>query len=143
MTEISFHFNVADRSDYTCRLVRKASRSGATVVLAGPAPALAHFDRALWTFDELEFLPHVWLRPGEAPAERLHPARVWLVQDAGQTPHHEVLVNLGTDAPAGFESFGKLIEIVSPDEQDRLAARVRWKHYAARGYAMQRHEVDE
>jgi len=143
VTEISFHFNVADRSDYTCRLVRKATRSGASVVLAGPAPALAHFDRALWTFDELEFLPHVMLRPGQPVAERLRATRVWLVQDASQVAPHDVLVNLGSAAPAGFESFGKLIEIVSPDEDDRAAARVRWKHYASRGYAIQRHEVAE
>jgi len=143
MTEISFHFNVADRSDYTCRLVRKAARSGASVVLAGPAPALAHFDRALWTFDELEFLPHVLLRPGQPAAERSPMNRVWLVQDVTQSAHHDVLVNLGNEAPAGFESFGKLIEIVTPAEDDRVAARVRWKHYANRGYSINRHEVAE
>jgi len=136
MTEVSFHFNVADRTDYTCRLVRKASRLGASVVLAGPAEALAHFDRALWTFDDLEFLPHVLLRPGQPVAPRLSATRVWLAQDASQPGHHEVLVNLGADAPAGFESFEKVVEIVSTDEADRLAARVRWKHYKARGYAI-------
>ena len=139
MTEISFHFNVADRIDYTCRLVRKAARSGAGVVLAGPPAALAHFDRALWTFDELEFLPHMMLRPGETPTERLRAARVWLVQDAGEAPQHDVLVNLRTEAPSGFESFGKLIEIVSADADDRAAARLRWRHYAARGYAIEQH----
>ncbi|MEP7101019.1 MAG: DNA polymerase III subunit chi, partial [Burkholderiales bacterium] len=132
-----------DRSDYTCRLVRKATRSGASVVLAGPAPALAHIDRALWTFDDLEFLPHVMLKPDQPVAERLCATRVWLVQDASQTTHHEVLVNLGTEAPAGFESFGKVIEIVSADEEDRAAARLRWKHYASRGYAIRKHEVAE
>lgn len=141
MTEVSFHFNVADRTDYTCRLVRKATRAGASVVLAGPVSALQHFDRALWTFDDLEFLPHVMLRRGEPVAERLRATKVWLLHDANQAEHHDVLVNLGTEAPAGFESFGKVIEIVTPDEEDRLAARVRWKHYASRGYAITKHEV--
>ena len=141
MTEIAFHFNVADRNDYTCRLVRKVARSGASVVLAGPAPTLAHFDRALWTFDELEFLPHVLLQPGQPMAHRLPVVNVWLVQDASESSHHEVLVNLGAEAPAGFESFAKLIEVVTPDEDDRAAARLRWKHYASRGYAITRHEV--
>jgi DNA polymerase-3 subunit chi len=142
MTEVSFHFNVSDRTDYTCRLVRKATRSGASVVLAGPAPALAHFDRALWTFDDLEFLPHLMPRPGQSVTERLRAAtKVWLVQDASDAAQHDVLVNLGRDAPAGFESFEKVIEIVSADEDDRAAARARWKHYAARGYAINKHEV--
>jgi DNA polymerase-3 subunit chi len=141
VTEVSFHFNVPDRTGYTCRLVRKAHRMGATVVLAGPASALAHFDRALWTFEDLEFLPHVMLRPGQAIEPRWRATRVWLAQDANQPGHHDVLVNLGADPPAGFESFGKLVEIVSVDDAERTAARARWRHYASRGYPIQKHEV--
>ena len=142
MTEVSFHFNVADRTDYTCRLVRKATRAGASVALAGPAPALQHFDRALWTFDDLEFIPHVMPKPGQPVAQQLRAAtKVWLLQDASAAPQHDVLINLGVDAAAGFESFAKLIEIVTPDEDDRSAARLRWKHYASRGYAITKHEV--
>jgi len=109
VTEVNFHFNVPDRTGYTCRLVRKAHRMGATVVLAGPASALAHFDRALWTFEDLEFLPHVMLRPGQAIEPRWRATRVWLAQDANQPGHHDVLVNLGADPPAGFESFEELV----------------------------------
>ena len=54
---------------------------------------------------------------------------------------HEVLVNLGDEAPAGFERFARLIEIVGTEEAERAAARSRWKHYAARGYALQGHEA--
>ena len=143
MTEVSFHFNVADRTDYTCRLVRKASRRGASVVLVGPAAALGHFDRALWTFDELDFLPHVTLQPGQPIAPRLKATKVWLAQQAGDPGHHEVLVNLGEQVPAGFESFEKVVEIVSLDPADRAAARLRWKHYAARGYEIRQHGVAE
>lgn len=141
MTEVSFHFNVPDRVEYTCRLLRKASRKGANVVLTGPSSVLAHFDRALWTFDPLEFLPHVMLRPGQPVPERARATKVWLAEDATQPGHHDVLVNLGVDAPPGFESFARVIEIVSSEEADRAAARVRWKHYAARGYAIEKHEV--
>ena len=141
MTEVSFHFNVADRSDYTCRLVRKATRQGASVVMTGPAPVLAQFDRALWTFDPLEFLPHVMLRPGQPAAARLRDTRVWLLEDASQSEHHDVLINLGEDTSPGFGSFARVIEIVSSDPADRAAARARWKHYAARGYAIKTHEV--
>ena len=141
MTEVSFHFNVPDRTEYACRLLRKASRQGAKVVVTGPLPALAHIDRTLWTFDPIEFLPHAMLRAGQPVPERLRATPVWLVEDASHPPHHEVLVNLGLEAPAGFESFTRLIELVSADESDRAAARLRWKHYAARGYAIKRHEV--
>jgi DNA polymerase-3 subunit chi len=66
---------------------------------------------------------------------------VWLVADLAQAGHHDVLVNLFDAAPAGFESFARVIEIVTPDENDRAAARQRWKHYASRGYAIEKHEV--
>lgn len=141
MTEVSFHFNVPDRVDYLCRLVRKAVRSGARLVLAGPAAELEPIDRALWAFDETEFLPHLWRRDAVPPPARLAATPVWLAEDARHTGCHEVLVNLGPDPAAGFESFEKLIEIVTGDAADRAQARRRWKHYADRGYAITRHEV--
>jgi DNA polymerase III subunit chi len=141
MTEISFHFNVPERTAYVCRLVRKAVRLGASVVITGPESALLPVDQALWAFDDLAFLPHVLLRPGQAVTERLRPTRVWLGTDASQPGHHDVLVNLGIEPPAGFESFNKLIEIVTQGDDDRAVARVRWKHYASRGYEIVRHEV--
>ena len=142
MTEITFHFNVPDRTEYACRLLRKAYRQGAHVVVTAAASALAHLDRLLWTFDPLEFLPHVMLRAGQAAAPRQGLTRLWLLEDATEAPHHGVLVNLGQDAPpTGFESYARLIEIVTPDEAERAAARQRWKHYAERGYRIERHEV--
>jgi DNA polymerase-3 subunit chi len=141
MTEIRFHFNVPDRTDYACRLLRKATQQGAKVVVTGPAPVLAQFDRALWTFDPIEFLPHVMPRPGQPVPERLRAAPVWLLADTSDAPHHDALLNLGPETPPGFESFARVIEIVSPDDADRAAARQRWKHYAGRGYAIQKHEV--
>ena len=143
MTEVSFHFNVPDRTEYTCRLLRKATRSGARVVVTGPGQVLTGLDRALWTFDPLEFIPHVMLRPNQAPAPRLRETPVWLLEDTSTCMHHDVLLNLGHEAPAGFESFARLIEIVSTNDEDRAAARARWKHYAGRGYTIVRHEVTQ
>ena len=78
MTHVRFHFNVADRTDYACRLLRKATRQGAQVVVTGPAHALAGLDRALWAFDPVEFVPHVVLTPGQALPERLRATPVCL-----------------------------------------------------------------
>ena len=144
MTEVKFHFNVPDRTDYACRLLRKATRHGAVVVVTGPAPVLSNLDRALWSFDAVEFLPHVMLHIGQPVPDRLRATRVWLSEDPGASGHHDVLVNLGldsVDAPEGFESFARVIEIVSTDADERVAARQRWKHYATRGYAIERHQV--
>lgn len=141
MTEISFHFNVPDRTAYACRLLRKATRRGAQIAVTGAPAMLEQLDRELWAFDPVEFITHLRVQPGEPVAERLQATKVWLVGEASTAPHHEVLVNLGPAAPSGFESYAKLIEIVSLEPDDRAAARLRWKHYADRGYAIERHEV--
>ncbi len=141
MTHVRFHFNVADSTDYACRLLRKATRQGAKVAVTGPARALAGLDRALWSFDALEFVPHIVLAPGQVLTERLRATPVCLVEAPADAPTREVLVNLGPDAPEGFEAFERVVEIVSLDEGDRAAARARWRAYAAMGATIERHEV--
>lgn len=142
MTQVEFHFNVPDRLHYACRLLRKALKSGAGgLAVSAAAPTLATLDRALWVFEPQEFIPHLLLRAGETPPPRLARTPIWLVPDPDMAAHFPVLVHLGDEPAAGFESFTRLIEIVSTDEAGREAARRRWKHYAARGYAIVKHEV--
>ena len=141
MTDVSFHFNVPDDVLYACRLLRKAVRKGARVAVVAPPPTLSALDRALWTFDPTDFVAHVRLAPGSAAAPRLSPTPVWLVENTADAPEREVLVNLGDNVAPGFESFGRVIEIVGADETGRQAGRERWKHYTSRGYTITRHDV--
>jgi DNA polymerase III subunit chi len=71
----------------------------------------------------------------------LQASPVVLADSARGTPHQEVLVNVGGAVPEGFEKFERLNEIVTQDEADRQRARLRWKHYAARGYAIRRYDA--
>lgn len=141
MTKVSFHFNVPHRVGYACRLLRKAVRQSARVTVTGPADLLGELDRALWTFEPTEFVPHLRLGGGQVPSAPLRATPVCLVDTLASAVHQDVLLNLGAQPPQGFESFERLIEIVSTDESDRVAARARWKHYTARGYEIERHEV--
>jgi DNA polymerase-3 subunit chi len=139
MTEVAFHFNAPEKLAYACRLLRKASGTGAKVVVTGDPALLRELDLALWTFSPLEFLPHCYAP--SAPPAVLARTPVVLADAASGTPHHEVLVNLGDRVPEGFERFERLIEVVTTDDGDRHAARGRWKHYADRGYAIVRHDL--
>lgn len=142
MTEVQFHFNVPDRLLYACRLLRKALRSGASgVAVSAPMPTLIRLDRTLWTFDPQEFIPHVLVRSNDSIPARLQRTSIWLVEQAEQGAHHPVLVHLGEEPAVAFESFKRLIEIVSTDVEERENARRRWKHYAGRGYELQRFDV--
>ncbi len=138
MTEVAFHFNVPDKLAYGCRLLRKAWGSGARVVVTAEPDTLERLDLMLWTFSALEFVPHCRVT---APAATLAASPVLLAPTLADCPHHEVLVNLGQDVPPGFERFERFIELVTGADADRVAARSRWKHYADRGYAMQRHDL--
>ena len=141
MTEISFYFNVASRTAYACRLLRRAHRQGMAVAVAGPADALDEIDRELWSFAAAEFLPHSRIeRAAEVPSA-LHATTIWLGENPIDAPMHSALLNLGPLAPPAFETFERLFEVVSVDESDREAARERWKTYSRRGYPIKRHEV--
>lgn len=139
MTEVAFHFNVPDKLAYACRLLRKATGVGSRVVVTGEPELLRRLDTELWTFSALEFIPHAHVASAEAQVVAASP--VVLTDSPRGTPHQQVLVNLGGAVPEGFERFERLIELVSQDDQDRLQARTRWKHYADRGYAITRHDL--
>lgn len=142
MTEIAFHFNVAQTLPYACRLLRKAVNAGSHVLVVGKDAMLQSLDRDLWTFLPLEFVAHC--RAGAAP-EMLAASPVVLAESPSHARvkmmNHQVLLNLGASVPDGFERYPRLIEIVSYDEIDRSAARERWKHYATAGFAMTRHDL--
>ncbi|MGV3569422.1 MAG: DNA polymerase III subunit chi [Ramlibacter sp.] len=139
MTEVTFHFNVPDPVEYAGRLVRRAAGTGAKVVVTGDAGVLERLDAHLWTASPTDFFPHC--HAGTAEAHVLQASPVVLSASARGTPHHEVLVNVGGGLPEGFEKFERLNEVVSQEGDDRAQARVRWKHYAARGYALRRYDA--
>jgi DNA polymerase III subunit chi len=138
MTEIAFHFNVADKFLYACRLVRKAYASGAQVAVTAEPEVLGELDQLLWNFSATEFVPHC--QTGHV-TDQLASRSVLLVESPAVCPHHGVLVNLGMKVPLEFERFERFIEVVTQGSDERLAARARWKHYADRGYSMQRHDI--
>lgn len=141
MTEIEFHANVPDKLNFSCRLLRKAVRSGAKAVVVADAPLLAALDCLLWEYSSTEFLPHC---TAAAPTQTMTLTPVLLTEQLaqqGQYPTGSILINLGQTIPANFEQFERLIEIASVEPEDRLAALGRWKHYKSRGYPLKRHEA--
>lgn len=141
MTEVAFHFNATEKINYACRLLRKALNASAKVVVVGPHELIHALDTALWRFSATSFIAHCMADtlPGvlkNSPVVLLPSDRLPL-----DLPHHHVLLNLGADLVQGFESFEKLIEVVTQDDQDRLQARSRWKHYADRGYPLVHHDL--
>jgi len=133
MTRIDFHINVSAPILYTCRLARKAHASGGRIVLlAQDRQQRDALDQALWTFSELDFLPHV--SAGDPLAER---TPIVLTEHATtEPPHHQVLINLSDTVPDHFARFERLIEIVGNEEAALAGSRKRWRFYRDRGYPL-------
>lgn len=130
MTEIKFFFNVDSKLQFACKLAKKAYDGGRKLVVYAPTPALAdEFDRSLWTFSQLSFVPHVKANhplAGETP--------IVIAQDDAGLAHHEALLNLGNEPPPFFSRFDQLREVVSGDPADRSQARERLRFYKSRGF---------
>ena len=137
MTEVEFHTGVADPSAFACRLLRKACRAGVRVLVTAPPATLAALDRALWTFDERDFVPHVRQPGASAPVAARTP--IWLAPHAGLPGAPRVLVNLGAEAPEDLGPVERLIEIVASDADEADRGRNRWRAYKARGLQIVHH----
>ena len=137
MTEIKFFFNVDNKMAFACKLAKKAYDGGRKLVVYAPTPKLADdFDRLLWTFSQLSFVPHV---------KATHPLAaetpIVIATDESGLPHHDSLLNIGDEPPPFFSRFDALREIVSGDTDDRASARERLKFYKARGFEIQTHDM--
>jgi len=135
MPEVAFHAELADRTGYACRLLRKALRRGARVRVVGEAAEIDRLDVALWTFEAQDFVPHVRLREGlgaaalRAPIWLQEPDRPW----PQSLPAPDVVVNLGPQPVSDPGSAARIIELVGTDPSQRQAGRERWRHYQAAG----------
>ena len=136
---VAFHFNVPQRQDYTCRLLRKATATGVRLLVRGSPGECAALDSALWALTPTDFITHCDATATGTVRSR---SSVLLVDaDAELDTSFPILVNLANDVPAGFEQFERVIEVVSTDEQDRSLARIRWKQYTESGYTITRHDL--
>jgi len=137
-TEVAFHFNVADKGQYLCRLLRKVTQARMKALVCVPPDLARELDVLMWTFAQEEFLPHALLADADAVRSR---SPVLIADAPSEWPQAEVLVNGLPDLPAGVDSYRRVIEIVGTDAEDRQAARHRWKVYKERGYTLQQHDV--
>lgn len=133
MTLIDFHTNISDKFSYTCRLVRKARGAQCQIViLTSNADDLATLDRALWTFSDHDFLPHV---AANDPLAKQTPI-ILTSDETTVLPHHQVLINLSNRTPSHFARFERMFEIVTLGETEKNDSRERYRFYQQRGYQL-------
>jgi DNA polymerase-3 subunit chi len=136
LTDVAFHTGIANPLDYACRLLRKAYRSGAKVAVHGEAALLDRLDQALWTFEQLEFVPHILIPRDAGDAQRLALSPIVLVKDGAAPAACRIGVSLGGHPVAEVGAFDRLIAIVGLDPEHREAGRLRWREYERAGHAV-------
>jgi DNA polymerase III subunit chi len=139
MTQIDFYTHVEDKLRTACRLAAKAFGAGLRVMVCCPdAETAGRFDRLLWTTPAISFVPHCLADDPLAPATPI------VIDYAGAEPtHDQLLLNLRPQWPPLFSRFQRLFEIVSIEDEDRRAARERFKFYRDRGYEIRTHDLSK
>jgi DNA polymerase-3 subunit chi len=139
MTEVVFHYGVADKLDYAARLLRKVARSGQRArVVVDPAQASALSAR-LWALTSTGFLAHC---DDRAPAAVQVRSPVLLSQpNAAHDPERLLVVNLGSELPRGAQHCQRILDIVGTDMDDRQLGRSRKRAYDAAGCVVTMHDA--
>lgn len=133
MTKVSFYHGAEDRLQAAAAWLAQACARRQNVLIYAPDPVTAErIDRLLWTHSPTAFLPHC-----RADSELAGQTPVLITDDLEAIPHDGCLLNLGDRVPPGFSRFERVVEIVSRAEQDRQAARDRFKFYRDRGYELE------
>jgi len=137
MTSIDFYFNAGDRLQVACRLAGKALAQGKQMLIYAPDTDTAQrVDRMLWTWPATGFVPHCSMHDsiaGQTP--------VLIGDQPAAATRCDVLLNLAADPPPAFERFERLLEVVTLDDTERLAARERYRFYRDRGYRIADHDL--
>ena len=130
MTRIDFYFNVINKPQVLADLVQTAltKRRQVTICVADESTA-AIVSADLWQHKPESYIPNVASNHAAATQTPvvIHWQNMALQQD-------ELLINLMANQPVFFSRFTHFIELVSDDEQDKIAARARFKFYRDRGY---------
>jgi DNA polymerase III subunit chi len=134
MTRIDFYFNVSDKPKLLAQLVETAIAKHRQVVVLAPDDAMAkRVSDYLWQENATSFLPNSYANHSHAARS---PVVIGLQGGYLDTSfkHDDMLINLASNEPSIFSRFTQLVEMVSDEEDDKLAARVRYKFYRDRGY---------
>lgn len=127
MTDVVFHYGVADKMDYAIRLLRKAVRSGFRVRVALAPTELANFSARLWAMAPTGFVSHC---DDQAPASLKRRSPVLLgTSGVSDEPEVAVLLNLTDDMPEDPQRYEKILEVITTDPADRQQGRARKRAY--------------
>jgi len=137
----------SSRQHFACRLAEKAYRQQNTVHIQVPNDQLAQrLDELLWTFRDGSFLPHGIVESRRQEAN----AAVTIVVAAGDPAAEpsltepkgaDLLINLTESIPVDIDSFPRVAEIVTSDDDSLARSRKNFVDYRAAGHTLESHNI--
>jgi len=126
------------RQRFACRLAEKAYRLNNTVhIHVTDRQSVQQIDDLLWTFRDGSFVPHEVL--GQSGADISAPITIGC--ESAPSRDCDLLINLSEEIPAIAESFPRVAEIVSSDEDAKTRSRRRFVDYRERGHTLDTHKL--
>jgi DNA polymerase-3 subunit chi len=129
-----------ERSRHTlaCKLAEKAYRLKHSVYIhAKSRDDAERLNELLWTFRAGSFVPHNLA--GANDDTEVSPVMIGCEPDGVES--RDLLINLCDEIPTFAESFPRVAELVTSEENCRLLSRKRFAEYRDRGHAMQTHKL--
>jgi len=137
MTRVEFYFNVPDKLAKVTELCDKAVAKGRQLTVFTQDDVMSNLlQQRLWQHSATSFLPSA--RPDHDVSQDVP---IILDAEGGNLIQDDILINLKTEYPPFFSRFRYLVELVGLDEEDKAAARSRYKFYRDRGYQVKSTDV--
>jgi DNA polymerase-3 subunit chi len=128
-------FDEHSRYTLACKLAEKAWRLENTIHIHTMSQADAErLDELLWTFRDGSFVPHELVSSG-------NPAPVSIGYDSNTIESRDLLINLCDEIPAFANTFPRIAELVTSEENCRQKSRKRYAIYRDQGHTLEMHKI--
>lgn len=140
VSKVDFHIIDNDEKSaflrYACRLVRKAYNNGYRVyVRTENEEDMKQLDTLLWTFSDLDFIPHAIL-DRECGQE---PVIIGMIEH--NADDRTVLINLSTTMAKNYSGYSRIFEVVRNDPVSVAAGRERYRNYRQMNDELSNHHI--
>jgi len=120
-----------------CRLLNKAYlKQHRVYVLCSDKVNAEHLDELLWTFQDDSFIPHHLA--GESDTMNAAIQIGWQPPSGGQ---YDLLMLVDTPLPESFQTFKRILVVVSHDEEFREQARILYRDLRQQGFEIDLHKL--
>ena len=137
MTRVEFYFNVPDKLAKVTELCDKAVAKGRQLTVFTRDDVMSNLlQQKLWQHSATSFLPSA--SPNHDASQDVP---IILDAEGKNLIQDDILINLKTECPPFFSRFRYLVELVGLEEEDKAAARYRYKFYRDRGYQVKSTDV--